>query len=225
MNLAATAAADYEAEGSGLLRASQLSALCHIATGTFKAVVPTAVQSLRLHLKTPDEIIAFASRTRHHPSALPLPRRPRCTTNPAVNLRFSHEMKYIRATSVLLLVCLLGFACWQRFYPHDADFESSDAVWADGTVKIQGRDFRSILWHFEAYRLGQKKEDVTLVRITRDSPWMFLWSQEERSDPMWKMPVGPSHGLNPYIGGNVSKEERAELERRADAALAYWKRK
>ncbi|MBM3891306.1 MAG: hypothetical protein FJ388_19510 [Verrucomicrobia bacterium] len=52
MNPVATAASDYEAEGSGLLRASQLSAPTRTVAAVFKAVVPTAVQSLGLHPKT-----------------------------------------------------------------------------------------------------------------------------------------------------------------------------
>jgi len=52
MNPVATAASDYEAEGSGLLRASQLSAPSRTVAAVFKAVVPTAVQGLRLHPKT-----------------------------------------------------------------------------------------------------------------------------------------------------------------------------
>jgi len=51
VNPVGAAACCDEAEGSGLLRASQLSASSDAAAGTFKAVVPTAVQSLRLHPK------------------------------------------------------------------------------------------------------------------------------------------------------------------------------
>jgi len=52
LNSVATAGSNYEAEGSGLLRVSQLSAPSYTVAAVSKAVVPTAVQSLRLHPKT-----------------------------------------------------------------------------------------------------------------------------------------------------------------------------
>jgi hypothetical protein len=129
----------------------------------------------------------------------------------------------MKRIGIAIALFLLAFVGWQRFGSHDAFFESSDGAWVDRTWKFKGRNFRSVLWNLEAYRLQQNKEQVTLVRITPTSCWMFLWSPQEKADPMWKVPTGPSHGLPRYFGG--VRGDMAEISRRADAAFMFWKQK
>ena len=134
----------------------------------------------------------------------------------------------MRVVAIVLLgavTVVVGLAAHERFRFHDAYFESSDGVWADGTVLFKGRDFESVLWYFEAYKLKRNRPDVTLVRVTPDSRWMFLWKREERGDPMWKVPVGPSHGRRPYIGSGLTEKEMSEVSRRAKEAFEVWRQK
>ena len=125
------------------------------------------------------------------------------------------------ALSVLALGML--FVAWQRFGHHDAIFVSSDGVFADSTCKFQGRGFHCVLFDFEEYRLVQQKDKVSLLRITPDSPWRFMWSRQEREDPMWKVPfrqqdVHPSW----YLGSGITQGQIDEIRRRADAAFEFW---
>ena len=98
----------------------------------------------------------------------------------------------------------------------EISFESSDGLWSDSTVERKGRDFQSILWYFEAYRLKQNKPEVTLVRITPKP--MFA-----NRDPKWEVPLAESSGNARRYADVYSPDEKAEIKRRAESAYKSWK--
>jgi hypothetical protein len=133
--------------------------------------------------------------------------------------------KAVQVFGAITVLWVLCFAACQHWGLHDAAFESSDHIWADNTVKFHGRGFDSVIWTFEEYRYETKNEAVALVRVTPDSRWKFLWSKDEKADPMWKVPVGKSVELRPYLGRGLKQAEIDEITSRANAALEYWQKK
>jgi hypothetical protein len=116
-----------------------------------------------------------------------------------------------------ILLAILGFGILTvAASASDAVFESSDGMWTDSTIEKKGRDFRAVLWTFEAYKLKQKKPDVTLVRVT-PTP------QKADADLKWKVPFGASSGHAKHNLDGYTPAEIEEIKRRTDAALEYWK--
>ena len=99
--------------------------------------------------------------------------------------------KILVAIAVVLLV---GY--WQFGNP-DAIFRSSDGKWADSEVRFKGRDFKTIVWYFEAYKLSCAAPHATLVRATPQYRYdVFAWPSYY-SDPKWRVPFSDAH---PEIG-------------------------
>lgn len=107
----------------------------------------------------------------------------------------------------------------------DAVFESSDGLWTDSTVEKKGRDFQTILWTFESYRMKNNKPDVSLVRITPKPKKSFLKKRIPEEDIKWKVPLGESSGKAKHPIPSYTEEERLEISRRAKLAYQYWQNK
>lgn len=125
-----------------------------------------------------------------------------------------------RIIPLFVIACFCGLAS-----ARDATFESSDGLWTDRTVEKKGRNFYTILWGFESYKLKQNKPGVTLVRVTSEPDWGKRSSKKERSDPKWKVPYMLPSGKAKHPIPSYTVEERDEIKKRADKALEYWKNK
>ena len=118
--------------------------------------------------------------------------------------------------SIIALIAFASFALVAS--ASNIVFESSDGVWTDSIIDTKGRDFRQVLWTFEAYKLKEKKPDITLVRITAEP-------KEKEHDLAWKVPFHASSGhAKPYLP-IYAKGDTEEVKRRTDAAYDYWNSK
>ncbi len=73
-------------------------------------------------------------------------------------------------------------------------FQSSDGNWADNESLFKGRDFESIVYYFESYKIRCNVPDAILQRIT-DKPVIFspqAWF-DDYSDKKWKVPLVSLH--------------------------------
>lgn len=79
----------------------------------------------------------------------------------------------------------------------DAIFRSSDGQWADSEVGFKGRDFRTVVEYFEAYKLKCGVKEATLLRATsRNWVNIFAW-YGYLTDKKWRVPYS---GLYPERG-------------------------
>ena len=97
--------------------------------------------------------------------------------------------------AVLMVVAL--FCGYWLFGNTDVVFRSSDGGWADSEIQFKGRDFKSIVWHFEAYKLQCARPTAKLFRATSQH-WYnpFVWPSY-LSSPKWRVPYSDAH---PEVG-------------------------
>ena len=117
---------------------------------------------------------------------------------------------------IITILALLALSLVSR--AADASFESSDGLWTDSTVEAQGRDFRQVLWAFEAYKLKRKEPLLRLHRVTPDPE-----KRVKAADVKWKVPFSRPSGRATSMRFSFQKQEIEEITRRADAAYDDWK--
>jgi len=128
----------------------------------------------------------------------------------------------LKMKKLFIILCLI-FAT--SAIAKDVVFESSDGIWTDNTVEMKGRNFRAVLWTFEAYKLKHNKPDVTLVRTTPDPRWNLFRSSKEKSKPEWKVSYSEPSGTAKHPFNSYTEEECREINKRTEASHTYWKNK
>lgn len=75
----------------------------------------------------------------------------------------------------------------------DATFRSSDGHWADSEVQFKGRNFRSVVELFEAYKINCHAPKAVLLRATPQS-WfnVFAWPSY-LTEKKWRVPYSDTH--------------------------------
>jgi hypothetical protein len=95
----------------------------------------------------------------------------------------------VSTVSVLLGYLFLG--------DPDVQFRSSDANWSDSEIQMKGRDFASIVFFFETYKLKCGAPSATLIRTTQFNWYnVFAWPSYFTARK-WKVTYGPP---DPRIG-------------------------
>jgi hypothetical protein len=130
----------------------------------------------------------------------------------------------MKITTTLILVAItLGLVSCTNlnaantWHTPDAVFESSDGAWTDCTAELKGRNFRRVLWHFEAYKLKENKPLELLVRITPTPE-----SPVKKDDIKWKVPYGPSSQKATHVPRSLTNDEMEEITKRANKAYETW---
>jgi hypothetical protein len=79
------------------------------------------------------------------------------------------------------------------FSSPDAIFRSSDGQWADSEVQFKGRDFRTVVVYFEAYKIMCNAPKAVLLRATPQE-WFnfFAWPSYLRNKK-WRVPFSDKH--------------------------------
>ncbi len=124
--------------------------------------------------------------------------------------------------AILFVSLLIAFLVFQQYNVRDATYESSDGHWSSNTLKSFGIDFREVLYNFEAYRFTSGNDNARLVRVTRRPMFRWLWSRNERLDPMWNVPYQRAVGASRHEPKDLAEDKRDEIGKRADVAFDYW---
>jgi hypothetical protein len=92
---------------------------------------------------------------------------------------------YVYAGVAGLFAILFGYIL---FGNPDVSFRTSDANWADSEINSKGRDFESIVFNFERYKLSCSAPEAVLLRTT-PRIWInvFAWPAFA-SERKWRVP-------------------------------------
>ena len=97
----------------------------------------------------------------------------------------------LRPLAFVALLVLVPMAALAVLTGPEARFESSDAIWHDGTDHLKGRPFTTVQFDFDRYRRLCFRPGVTLVRNTRIEWWNPLFWYYYASRPEWRTPWAP----------------------------------
>ena len=93
--------------------------------------------------------------------------------------------------AVLIIGAFFGLLAAYDHGAHiDADFESSDHKWWDGTMHLKGRGFNSVDYDFDEYR-RHCAENTVLVRTTPINHWDIVAWPAYLLRPEWQIPFAP----------------------------------
>ena len=115
----------------------------------------------------------------------------------------------------------------------DVAFQSSDGNWADNEVLFKGRNFESMVFYFELYKIRCDIDNVSLQRLTK-KPNIFTASRwfDDYGQKKWKVPLATHHpklnGAHYYpkvtmdhcYNGGSTKEELALARKKASQHLS-----
>ena len=85
-------------------------------------------------------------------------------------------------------ITLLNFI----FCSHGTDlvFVSSDGKWFDREVQFKGRNFETVVYFFEVYKIECNTKNVKLERLETENEWYSFSSLFDKStDIKWKVPL------------------------------------
>ena len=108
----------------------------------------------------------------------------------------------------------------------DLTFASSDGGWRGEENMLSGREFSTVLFEFELYRIRSRQPALRLLRTKPwKKPWQWAWLFDRSRSPKWKVPYTPLEALpvpiHPALPlDHVTSVERTEAQRKADAYLA-----
>lgn len=73
-------------------------------------------------------------------------------------------------------------------------YQSSDGNWADNEIQLKGRNFHTMVFGFEAYKLACGAPDAKLQRTTRRPSFINpkYWFNDY-SDPKWQVLLSDPH--------------------------------
>lgn len=104
--------------------------------------------------------------------------------------------KVVRYFLILSLLYILG--CW-LFWP-SASFESSDGNWGDRELPLKDRDFDSMVYFFELYKIKCNAKDAILYRTTQTQYWNIFHWPSYWLENKWLVPYEES---SKYIQGGI----------------------
>lgn len=100
----------------------------------------------------------------------------------------------LRPLTFVALLVLVPTAALAVLTGPEAQFQSSDGIWHDGTDHLKGRPFSTVQADFERYRQLCVRPGVTLVRTTQMEWWNPLYYYYYASRPEWRVSWAPQRG-------------------------------
>lgn len=107
----------------------------------------------------------------------------------------------IRVIKWILGILTVGFVSLQAFSFHtfgppktNVSFQTDDGEWADREVLFKGRDFESMVFSYEVYKIVCDKPNAILQRTTRKPQfWNLEWWFDDFNHPKWAVSYAQQH--------------------------------
>src|SRR3989344_6159384 len=105
------------------------------------------------------------------------------------------------------LICTLLYAvgCW--FFWPSASFESSDGNWGDRELPLKNRDFDSMSFFFELYKIKCNAKEASLYRTTQTQYWNIFYWPSYLLEKKWLVPYKEA---SPHIKGGIYPDATKE---------------
>lgn len=110
------------------------------------------------------------------------------------------ENTVIRKSAKYYFIAILFYAagCW-LFWP-SVSFESSDGNWGDNEIPLKNRDFDSMAYFFELYRIKCNAKEAVLYRTTPEQYWNIFHWPSYLLEKKWRVPYKSE---SPHIKGGA----------------------
>ena len=105
------------------------------------------------------------------------------------------------------LICTLLYAvgCW--FFWPSASFKSSDGNWGDRELQLKNRDFDSMSFFFELYKIKCNAKEASLYRTTQTQYWNIFYWPSYLLEKKWLVPYKEA---SPHIKGGIYPDATKE---------------
>lgn len=104
-------------------------------------------------------------------------------------------IKWILGLMVFGFVCLYSLSFYIFGAPEtNVTYQTDNGEWADGEVLFKGRDFESVVFGYELYKIVCQMPDLKLQRITqKPQVWNLEWWFDDFNDAKWLVPYSTPH--------------------------------
>ena len=105
----------------------------------------------------------------------------------------------------LIFTLLYAVGCW--FFWPSASFESSDVNWGDRELPLKNRDFDSMSFFFELYKIKCNAKEAILYRTTQTQYWNIFHWPSYLLEKKWLIPYKDA---SPHIKGGIYPDATKE---------------